>query len=140
MAMTTSDDFVTRKEWYQWVRLLEAGERVERRKMLEFMEKERRRRSLDRSPPKPASRREESKELDIESPAYADHVYGLGEIGTTSDVSIAKSRLNPERFPGISMNPDESPELIQTSIGRLMLGPRKDKDESERSLADSYGG
>jgi len=100
----------------------------------------RERRARENAPRPSPPRRQEQEGITEENPGYADHVYGIGEIGASPEMRTAKSRLNPERFPGLPVNPDEEQSSVKTSVGRLLLAPRKDKDKVESSLADSYGG
>jgi hypothetical protein len=51
-----------------------------------------------------------------------------------------RSRNFVQPFPGFSLNPDISPEFAETSMGRILLGPKKDPDEAAEELAASYGG
>jgi hypothetical protein len=69
-----------------------------------------------------------------------DFVYGLPEVKKPEDDFEPKYIPPVEQFPAYSLDPDIVPTFIETSMGKLMLGPVKDAEEAAEELAASYGG
>jgi hypothetical protein len=75
-----------------------------------------------------------------------DHAYGLPVPDDADDWPLQVHGRHRKRkkidttMPGFSLDPDEGQRLVETSQGRLLLGPAEDVDEVEESLANSYGG